>query len=182
MRSGTITNLLTNGKASFKWKLHCHWPISQRQHQITVTIKGLRCPSETHLTLKPRDISLVHNIPLQWRHNGRDSVSNHQPHPGLFKRRSKKTSKLRVTGLCVGNSPVTGEFPAQMASNAENVSNWWCHQALQMSSCFETWCRIRQCVKCQIDWVTDKYVLGKRDITRFGFKMRFGRIFYITLS
>ena len=25
----------------------------------------------------------------------------------------KKTSKLRVTGLCDGNSPVTGEFPAQ---------------------------------------------------------------------
>ena len=26
-----------------------------------------------------------------------------------------------------GNSPGTGEFPAQMASNAENVSNWWRH-------------------------------------------------------
>ena len=37
----------------------------------------------------------------------------------------KKTSKLRVTGLCEGNSPVTGEFPAQMASNAENVSISW---------------------------------------------------------
>ena len=40
---------------------------------------------------------------------------------------TKKTSKLRVTGLCEGNSPVTGEFPAQMASNAENVSIWWRH-------------------------------------------------------
>ena len=39
----------------------------------------------------------------------------------------KKTSKLRVTGLCAGNSPVTGEFPAQMASNAEIVSIWWRH-------------------------------------------------------
>ena len=38
-----------------------------------------------------------------------------------------KTSKLRVTGLCAGNSPETGEFPAQMASNAENVSIWWRH-------------------------------------------------------
>ena len=68
---------------------------------------------------------------LRWRHNGRDSVSNHQPHHcllnRLFRRRSKKTSKLRVTGLCAGNSPVTGEFPAQMASNAENVSIWWRH-------------------------------------------------------
>ena len=34
----------------------------------------------------------------------------------------RKTSKLLVTGLCAGNSPVTGEFPAQRASNAENVS------------------------------------------------------------
>ena len=47
---------------------------------------------------------------LRWRHNGRDSVSNHQPHlcllNRLFRRRSKKTPKLRVTGICVGNSPV----------------------------------------------------------------------------
>ena len=71
---------------------------------------------------------------LRWRHNGRDSVSNHQPHDcllnRLFRRRSKKTSKLRVAGLCVGNSPGTGEFPAQMASNAENVSIWWRHHDL----------------------------------------------------
>ena len=39
----------------------------------------------------------------------------------------RKISKLRVTGLCEGNSPVTGEFPAQRASNAENVSIWWSH-------------------------------------------------------
>ena len=39
----------------------------------------------------------------------------------------KKTSKLRVTGLCAGNSPGIGEFPEQMASNAENVSMWWRH-------------------------------------------------------
>ena len=34
----------------------------------------------------------------------------------------RKKSKLRVTGFCAGNSPVIGEFPAQIASNAENVS------------------------------------------------------------
>ena len=63
------------------------------------------------------------NLQLQWRHNGRDCVSNHQPHDRLlnrlFRRRSKKISKLRVIGLCAGNSPGTGEFPAQMASDAE---------------------------------------------------------------
>ena len=34
-------------------------------------------------------------------------------------RKSKKISKLRVTGLCAWNSPVTDEFPAARASNAE---------------------------------------------------------------
>ena len=52
----------------------------------------------------------------------------------LFRRRSKKTSKLRVTGLCAGNSPVAGEFPAQMASNAENVSIWWRHHVHSCTS------------------------------------------------
>ena len=42
------------------------------------------------------------------------------------KRRSKKTSKFHFTGLCEGNSLVTGEFPAQRASNGENASIWWC--------------------------------------------------------
>ena len=68
---------------------------------------------------------------LQWRHNGRDGVSNHRRLDcfliRLFRRRSKKTPKLRVTGICEGNSPVTGEFPAQTASNVENVSIWWRH-------------------------------------------------------
>ena len=45
----------------------------------------------------------------------------------LFRRRSEKTSKLRVTGLCAGNSPMSGYFSAQMASNEENVSIWWRH-------------------------------------------------------
>ena len=70
-------------------------------------------------------------ISSQWRHSGRDDVPNHQTHHCLLNhlssRRSKKTSKFRVTGLCSGNSPVTGEFFTQRASNAENVSIWWRH-------------------------------------------------------
>ena len=73
-------------------------------------------------------------IALQWRRNERDGVSNHQPHDclqnRLFWRRSKKTSKLRVISLCEGNSPVTGEFPAQRTSNAENVSGSWRHHVV----------------------------------------------------
>ena len=43
----------------------------------------------------------------------------------LVRRGSKKTSKFRVTGLCAGNLPVTGEFPTQRANNAETVFIWW---------------------------------------------------------
>ena len=76
------------------------------------------------------------DVTLQWRHNGHGGVSNHQPHHCLLKRifgcRTKKTSKLRVTGLCAGNSSVTGVFPEQMASIAENVSIWWHHRDLSI--------------------------------------------------
>ena len=74
----------------------------------------------------------VFSIPsLNWRHNETDGVSNHRPWycllNCLFRCSSKKTSKLCVTGLCVENSPGTGEFPTQKASNAENVSIRWRH-------------------------------------------------------
>ena len=70
-------------------------------------------------------------LTLQWRRNERDSVSNHRHLDGflnrLFRPISKKTSKIRVTGLCEGNPPVTDGFPSQNASNAEKVSIWWRH-------------------------------------------------------
>ena len=80
--------------------------------------------------------AIVFSQPLQWHHNERDGVSNPQPNGHLLNRsfrcRSKKTPKLRVTGLCEENSPVTAEFPAQRASNAENVSIWWGHHGKQV--------------------------------------------------
>ena len=83
--------------------------------------------NKPQITRLDRDVTVRQwCISLQWRHNEPDGVSNQQPHDclfnRLFRRRSKKTSKLRVTGLCAGNSPGTGEFPAQIASNPKNVS------------------------------------------------------------
>ena len=79
---------------------------------------------------------MLMKMQLQWCHNERDGVSNHRRLYCLLKRlfrpRSKKTSKLRVTGLCEGYPPVTGGIAAQRVSNAENVSIWWRHHAKQM--------------------------------------------------
>ena len=87
------------------------------------------------LTLRNTAKLWITGPPLQWRHNEPNGVSNHQPRycvlNRLFTRRSKKPSKLRATGLCVKNSPVTGEFPAQMASYAEKVSIWLRHHAMR---------------------------------------------------
>ena len=52
----------------------------------------------------------------------------------------RKHQKLCVTGLREGNSPVTGEFPTQRASNVESVSIWWHH--------YETWCSQLKLIPC----------------------------------
>ena len=66
---------------------------------------------------------------LQKRHNERDGVSNHRRFDcwlsRLFRHRSKKTSRLRVTGLCGGNSPVTGEFPTQSGKCFRLMTSSW---------------------------------------------------------
>ena len=92
-----------------------HWtkmPWTARQGQCNCgqcTITWCQHDMETLLTLYERNPTVVCDSPLRWRHNARNSVSNHQPHDCLlnriFRRRSKKISKLRVTGLCAG-SPV----------------------------------------------------------------------------
>ena len=62
---------------------------------------------------------------LQWRHNERDGVYNQRRLNclliRLFRHRSKKTSQLRVTGLCGENSTVIGEFPLQRACDMEQL-------------------------------------------------------------
>ena len=80
--------------------------------------------------LNMRYILRTHRISakLQWCHHERNGVSSHRCRYSLlnhlFRRRSKKTSKLRLTGLCEDNPPLTGGFPSQSVSNAENVSIW----------------------------------------------------------
>ena len=85
--------------ASVAWRRHTHSISDHIKYGMSPwrTLLGLliRCP-----TLYVKSLQLMS---LRWRHNGRDSVSNHQPHDCLlnrvFRRWPKKTSKLRVTGL-----------------------------------------------------------------------------------
>ena len=135
-------NIKVNKKAPHNWpfvrRIH-EWPLDKRQvargrlpcHDDI--IQNIYVISNRYVAKKTALFSLMTLKcgTLLWRHTGRDGVSNHQPRDCLlnlsFRRRSRKTSKLRVTGLCEGNLPVTGEFPAQWPSSAENVSIRWRH-------------------------------------------------------
>ena len=91
-------------------------------------------------------LSRLQCVTLQWRHNGCDGVSNHHPHGCLLNRLYRAQIRENIKAprhwpLC-GDSPVTGEFFAQKASYAENVSIWWRHhevtsQAVDKISCTE---------------------------------------------
>ena len=96
--------------------------LRENHHAFTNLIDGMQLILLSYNRVSTRDWckitiakkwchSHVTDKSLRWRHNWRDNVSNHQPQDCLLnrlcRRRSKKTSKLRVTGLCVGpvNSP-----------------------------------------------------------------------------
>ena len=111
------------------------------QLQRDIVLNVHQCETQIRLWSHKRGPWIAHTstnfmasllLPLQWRHNERDGVpSNHRRLDcllnRLFRRRSKKTSKLRVTGLCEENPPATGGFPSQRASYAENASIWLRH-------------------------------------------------------
>ena len=126
---------------------NCHSATQMIWHHIHSTLQPLtHCGLVTSYGIT----ELGQHWSLIWHHNGHDGVSNHQPHDcllnRLFRHRSKKTSKLRVTGLCAGKSLVTSEFPAQMASYAENISIWWCHYVHVMTCCLTAPCHyLNQC-------------------------------------
>ena len=86
-----------------------------------------------------RDIS-QRKVSSQWRHNERDGVSNHRRvdclPSRLFKHRSQKTSKLRVTDLCEGihrwpvilphKGPATRKFPFDDVIMGRKISTREC--------------------------------------------------------
>ena len=89
-------------------------------HQLRSIIQDLNCIETDNIDGLALECDRYMVNALQWRHNERDGVSNHQPHDclldRLFGRNSMKTSQLRVTGLC------PRWIPHIMVSNAENVS------------------------------------------------------------
>ena len=112
-------------------------------------------------------------ITLQWRHNGCNSISNHQTHDCLFnclfRRRSKKTSKLRVTCLFAGNSPrnrwihrTNGQSRGKcfrLMTSSWHIS-WYCTANMYNNI---NWCAARQ----QTYLITKRHISSKILITKW---------------
>ena len=101
-----------------RWLLNCQW-----RWEAWPAIGVIAC-----------SISWFIYKSLQWRLNERDCVSNHQPHDCLLNRLFKAQIKENINAsrhwpLC-GEFTGTGEFPAQKASNVENISIWWRHHGI----------------------------------------------------
>ena len=123
-----ITTNLSHNK-SFHWNLYSH--VCNQQNPSIGSYNG-STPNSRH-----RSLYLCQLLSLRWRHNDHAGVSNHQPHGcllnRLFRCKSKKTSKLRVTGLCAGK--FTGDrwisrTNGQLRGKCFHLmtSSWWTHQ------------------------------------------------------
>ena len=114
--------------------------------------------------------------------NERDGILNHRRldcllNP-LFGRRSKKTSKLRVTGLCEGNWSVTGEFLAQRVSNAENI--FWRHNGISSTGprSWNEFQKLDHMARYQVSCLINGHQGGKQhfDICSIIFLMKFSSL------
>ena len=104
----------------------------RRMRNISISsIVGVLCPiSCCGVSQHICALSINAANTLQWRHHGHDGVSNHQPHDYLRNRYSGTDQRKHQSSASlafVRGFHRTGEFPAQRASNAENVSIWWRH-------------------------------------------------------
>ena len=96
--------------------------------------------NNTIVPLEQRWCYLIRILSLQWRHNGRDGVLNQQPsltivysnvYSGADQRKHQSSASLAFV-----NSLVTGEFPAQKASNAEDASIWLRYHGFELITCY----------------------------------------------
>ena len=117
-----------------------HELVQERRNSIAYALElRLPCTNPSNCSLR-NGCRAIWLIPLHWRYNDHDGVSNHQPHgcySTVYSDADKKKSKLRVTGLCVGNSPGPvnsphkGPVTRKMFPFDDVIMHWKCFGLLQ---------------------------------------------------
>ena len=117
---------LIRTSSKYRWSIYrtsgkCRWSIYRTSRKRRGTFGSYRKAERSSPTV---------SMALRWIYHGRDGVSNHHPHEcllnRLFRRRKENIQAPRHWPL-YEEFTGTGEFPAQLASNAENASIWWRH-------------------------------------------------------
>ena len=134
---------------SYFWVADVFWNVCTRQMQWVLQANEIL-----------RDI-LYHNSPcfsLQWRHNGRNGIANHQRLDcllyRLFRRRPKKTSKLRVTGLVRGihRWPVDSPHRRPVTRKMFPFDDVITPAVFKLTCCEVVPCTPSTCQKARIQW------------------------------
>ena len=107
---------------TFMWRIVMTFCGTTRDHKLGIILTvGFQWELEV-------DADISYQI-ITWRHDDHDGVSNHQPLGCLlnllFRRKIKENIKAQRPWPLCGEFTGAGEFPAQKASYAENVSIWW---------------------------------------------------------
>ena len=128
MSPAKLATILSRGRWVKKDEMNTrNHPIQIKKRNFLINAKAkdydvryFSSPINMHIKWCFNVLIVIWAYSLQWRHNELAGVSNHQPHDCLlnrsFRRGSKKTSKLRVTGLCVGNSPVSSPHSCSLST------------------------------------------------------------------
>ena len=123
------------------------WALLVNLHELQM-IKEITYTRETYVTSAAcsGSITVLAMASLQWRHNDHDGVSNTSltvVYSTVYTDADQsKHQSSRHWPLC-GEFTGTGEFLAQRASYAENVSIWWRHHVFTRPT-LQLWAQIPQ--------------------------------------
>ena len=143
--------LPSNRISNIQWK--------QKNLQLRHMARVYRYRNGVSLVNHYNPFQYIDNKPLQWRHNEHDGVSNHQPHDFYSTAYSGTDESKHQSSASLAF--VTGDFPAQRASNAENVSIWWRHHDVVVVCKYFTSPALRAIDSDQYKWRKHNWYVSK---------------------
>ena len=113
----TLRRLWKGPKTCHKW-FAASWPgVGKETHSFVAPHKSLHCEQHCNDVIMGAMASQITSLTIVY------SIV----YSGAYQRKYQSSTSLAFVG---GIQRGPGEFPAQMASNAENVSFWWRHHEL----------------------------------------------------
>ena len=157
-----VTMITSFSVEDYVWKIYSYTAIPD----VNGTWTRPNRAKSSAITIPTAVIYIISQFPLRWRHNGRDGVSNHQPH-GCFStvysvedHWEHQSSALLAFVQGIHRRPVNS--PHKMTSNAEYVSIWWRYHVYLLQFINKFYPIRRHCLKvrfCKIPYHLFVYMI-----------------------